>query len=313
MRSGGRSRPEARVAAISWPIPCCTRPTSRASGAVRACSATIAECVWPTRRVESKAGPAMCRAWPASMVERRTASPTTTARFARTRPSSTEPVTSIEPGLDSSPLDARTSPVWTSDAVTVTTPSARRAWPSRVATMRPSDSTMAPSPTRSSAGRGSPTPIRRPVTVMPSTPGRAAATRASRAPARTKRSVPRASTACSCTDASCAHAGATPRATGSLTPPCSRRSTASSSTPHTTPWSARAPYRSSSDGSGQGMRSATRRRRVTVVVRRLVLEPVAGAGHALDGHRREQLVGRHLDAHLEARPVVGQVHGHLGR
>ena len=45
-------------------------------------------------------------AWPASTVERRTASSTTIERFARSRPSSTEPVTRIEPGLEISPCDA---------------------------------------------------------------------------------------------------------------------------------------------------------------------------------------------------------------
>ena len=96
--AAGRGRRPA-VAAVSWPMPLCTRPTSRASGAVSARSASMAECVWPMRRVESNAGPPMASAVPASIVERRTASPTTTDRFARTSPSSTEPVTSIEPGL----------------------------------------------------------------------------------------------------------------------------------------------------------------------------------------------------------------------
>ena len=117
---------------------------------------------------------------------------------------------------------------------------------------------------------------------------------------------------CSCMVASSGRIGAVPRATGSLNPPC-RAARARPRGGRTRRRGRRArSYRSSSDGSGQGMRPATRRRSVMRAVRRLVLEPVAGAGHALDGHRREQLVGRHVDAHLELRRVVWQVHVDLG-
>ena len=168
------------------------------------------------------------------------ASPTTTARFARTRPSSTEPVDLDRArARDLAAATRARRPSWTSgDAHR----DARRRR-ARVAVERRDDAAVRLDDRAVADAqlgrRGSPTPISWPVTVMPSTPGAAGARRApSAAPARDEALARRARRRRAAGGASSGRTGATPRATGSLEPPRTRRASASSLDAVTTPASA---------------------------------------------------------------------------